>query len=143
MKIVFVEAVHNFGGSTKSTLELAARLKKIGHDVLIIDLWGANKPFVQAVNNLGLQLKIIKPSEKPKVLSVSSKVRTLTNKLLYIPEFFYYRKAINIILNEFNAEVVSVNNLKCLTFLKPNSTYTVDFFSRTWFESRKINFVKK
>lgn len=143
MRIVFIEAVQNFGGSTKSTLELAKRLKNAGHDVLIIDLWGANKPFVQAVERVGLKLEVIKPSNEPQVLTVNSKGKTLVNKLLYIPEYLFYRKKINRVLEEYGADVVSVNNLKCLTLLKPNSTYSVDFFARTWFESRKISFLKK
>lgn len=143
MKIVFLEAVHNFGGSTKSTLELASRLKKLGHDVVLIDLWGANQPFIKAVSDLDLQLLIANPGKKPEILSVSSKIKTIFNKITHVPVFFKYRKKVTKILREIAPDIVSVNNFKCLTLLKKGESYRVDFFARTWFETRNLSPIKK
>lgn len=143
MKIVFVEAVHNFGGSTKSTLELASRLQEFGHEVVLIDFWGSNQPFTDAVKEYGIKLKVIDSIGKPKVLKNNSRLKTLINKIAHVPVFLTYRKKIDILLKEISPDVVSVNNLKCLTILKANSFYKIDFFARTWFESRKISFFKK
>jgi len=143
LKIVFIEVVHNFGGSTKSTLELATRLQKLGHEVVIIDLWGSNQPFLDTVNKLNLRIEIIDKREAPKVLSHNSKLKTVFNKITYLPEFFSYRKKINTLLHKIQPDIVSANNLKCLTLLDYKASYEIDYFARTWFESKSVSKIKK
>ena len=133
MKIIFLEAVQDFGGAQMSTLELAKRMKDIGHDVLIVDFWGLDDLFIEKINKFGLNYDVIDPRDNPIIISNASKIKTLTNFVKYIPVQIKYRSKLKVIIDSFNADIVSVNNPKCLSLLEEKSTYNIDFFVRTWF----------
>lgn len=143
MKIIFLEAVQNFGGARKSTLELATRLQKAGHEVLIVDFWGSCKPFIQAVNDKQLNIKILDQRQEPIVLASSNKLKAFYNKASY---FFYEKKLksnLNKILKDFAPDVVSLNNAKCLSLVPPKANFEIHYFARGWFNYNSIPFRTK
>lgn len=143
MKILFLEAVQNFGGARKSTLELATRLQKAGHEVLIVDFWGSCKPFIQAVNDKQLNIKILDQRQEPIVLTSSNKLKAFYNKASY---FFYEKKLksnLNKILKDFAPDVVSLNNAKCLSLVPPKANFEIHYFARGWFNYNSISFRTK
>lgn len=143
MKILFLEAVQNFGGARKSTLELATRLQKAGHEVLIVDFWGSCKPFIQAVNDKQLNIKILDQRQEPIILTSSNKLKAFYNKASY---FFYEKKLksnLNKILKDFAPDVVSLNNAKCLSLVPPKANFEIHYFARGWFNYNSIPFRTK
>lgn len=144
MRIIFLEAVQSYGGARKSTVELAARLKSLGHKVLIVDFWGSNLEFVEAVENEQLDLRIIEPRVEPFVISSGSKLNYMKNAITYFFIQKKYRKLFSNIVDEFKPDIISVNNLKCLNILKPNASYKIDYLARGWFSFISLsNFTKK
>lgn len=143
MKILFLEAVQDFGGARKSTLELATRLQKAGHEVLIVDFWGSCKPFIQAVNDKQLNIKILDQRQEPIILTSSNKLKAFYNKASY---FFYEKKLksnLNKILKDFAPDVVSLNNAKCLSLVSPKANFEIHYFARGWFNYNSIPFRTK
>lgn len=143
MKILFLEAVQNFGGARKSTLELATRLQKARHEVLIVDFWGSCKPFIQAVNDKQLNIKILDQRQEPIILTSSNKLKAFYNKASY---FFYEKKLksnLNKILKDFAPDVVSLNNAKCLSLVPPKANFEIHYFARGWFNYNSIPFRTK
>ncbi|RFC54785.1 glycosyltransferase family 4 protein [Brumimicrobium aurantiacum] len=138
MKIIFLESVHNFAGSSKSTLELAERLQNHGHDVLIVDFWGCSSDYIDACHNLDVPIKILDKREKPIILG--------KNPISIIKYFFKtigYRKAFNNIIAEFKPNLVSVNTTKTLGVLRKSQNYKITYFARGWFLPNQIGFFDK
>ncbi|MFK8302482.1 glycosyltransferase family 4 protein [Capnocytophaga stomatis] len=143
MKIIFLEAVQDMGGARKSTIELAKRLKLLGHDILIVDFWGCNKPFVNDVHNAQLELKVLENRDKPFVISSNSKVKHLKNICKYFFLERKYKKEFNKIVRDFKPDIVNVNNIKCLNILSTKSSYRIDFFARSWFDYKSLSYFDK
>lgn len=141
--IVFLEAVQNFGGARKSTIELANRLKGINYNILIIDFWGSCKPFVSEVNRLNLPIRFIDKQEVPIILNHSNKLKMVINYFLYIKKWFQYRKKVKGILNEFQADIVIVNNVKTLSLLNKSKVIKIAYFARGWFLPATISKINK
>lgn len=139
MKIVFLEAVQNYGGARKSTLELANRIKSIGHEVLIVDFWGTNKPFISAAKEMGLQLQILQNRNEPYIIHDKSKLRYLYKGIKYFFIQSRLKKKMSKVIDDFKPDVINVNNRKCLNLLKPNSSYKIDYFARGWFAFNTIS----
>ncbi|ATA89102.1 hypothetical protein CGC58_04845 [Capnocytophaga stomatis] len=143
MKIIFLEAVQNFGGARKSTIELAKRIQSLGHQVLIVDFWGCNQPFVQETKSCLLELKVLDPREKPLIISSKSKLKYLCNAVKYFFLERKYKKEFSKIVEEFRPDVVNVNNTKCLNILASNSFYKIEFFARGWFDYKGLSLFTK
>lgn len=141
MKIIFLEAVHNFGGSSKSTTELAKRLIEEGNDVLIVDFWGACKPFVEACVSRSIPLKIIDKRERPILLINKSKAKIVYNYIVYFTKVIKYKKLIKSIISEFKPDLVSVNGTKTLSVLSKSNQYKIAFFARGWFLPNSFGFL--
>lgn len=143
MKIIFLEAVQNFGGARKSTLELAVRLQNLGNEVLVVDFWGSCNPFIQKANDLKLNVKILDKREEPIVLSSSNKLKLVTNSLSY---FFYEKKLknnLNKIIKDFAPDVISLNNSKCLSIVPKNANFDIHYIARGWFNYNSVSFKDK
>lgn len=143
MKIIFLEAVQDHGGARKSTIELAKRIKSLGHEVLIVDFWGCDQPFVDAVNEAQLNLKILVARKQPFIVKSNSIPKYLWNAIQYFFLEKRYKKIFSKIVNEFKPDIVNVNNIKCLNILNMNSSYSVDFFARGWFDYRSVSFFSR
>lgn len=143
MKIIFLEAVQNFGGARKSTLELAVRLQNLGHEVLVVDFWGSCTPFIQKANDLKLNVKTLDKRNDPVILSSSNKLMLVTNSLSY---FFYEKKLknnLNKIINDFAPDVISLNNSKCLSIVPKNANFDIHYIARGWFNYNSVSFKDK
>lgn len=139
MKIIFLEAVQNFGGARKSTVELASRLRKReGIETLIVDFWGCCKPFIEAVETEEIPCLILDKREEPVILSSSSKFKMIVNYVKYIKLLIAYRKKLEYIVSSFGADIIIVNNTKVLSILKKSSQLKVLFFARGWFLPKTI-----
>lgn len=143
MRILFLEAVQNFGGARKSTLELAKGLKNSGCEVLIVDFWGSCDPFVLEARKKELIIKFLDKRNSPLVLGNSNKLIQLKN---YIKYFFIWRKykhILNDIIEEFLPDFIVVNNTKTLSLLSKSKKYKVLFFARGWFLPTTISIFNK
>lgn len=143
MKIIFLEAVQNFGGARKSTLELAVRLQNLGHEVLVVDFWGSCTPFIQKANDLKLNVKTLDKRNDPVILSSSNKLKLVTNSLSY---FFYEKKLknnLNKIIKDFAPDVISLNNSKCLSIVPKNANFDIHYIARGWFNYNSVSFKDK
>lgn len=143
MKIIFLEAVQDHGGARKSTIELAKRLKSLGHDILIVDFWGSCKPFVNDVQKAEINLEILEPRNQPFLISNSSKIKHLRNIFSYFFLEKKYRRRFSEIARRFRPDVVSINNIKCLNILDPKANYNIDFFARGWNDYRSLSGLAK
>ena len=140
MKIIFLEAVQDYGGARMSTLELAKRMQVQGHEVLIVDLWGLDFTFNQKVEELKLNYVVLDKRDNPFVIYNESKIQTIKNYISYVPHQLDYRMKFKVLSERFQPDIVSVNNIKCLSLLESNSFYSIDFFVRTWFAQVEVSF---
>lgn len=143
MKVLFLEAVQNFGGARKSTVELAQSLQSNGVDCLIVDFWGSCQPFVDEVKERGLKLEILDKRESPIVLSHSNKFKTINNYISYFFKWLKYKKKLAAIIHTSKPDLIVVNNNKTLSLLKKDNSYKIVFFARGWFLPRTISKVNK
>lgn len=133
MKILFVEAVQNYGGARKSTVELAGRLQEKGHGVKIIDFWGTCEPFVQAMEERNVSYTILDKRKNPVILSSSNKIKMLSNYVKYIKLLIDYRKKVKLLIADFKPDLIIVNNPKTLSILSKSRNYKIAYFARGWF----------
>lgn len=143
MNIVFLENAQNFGGSNRSTLELAERLQNKGFNILIIDFWGSSLNFIKEANRLKLPIKIIDKRDKPIILSHPNKLRHLYNYFYYLYKFGKYRKKTFEIISKFSADLIVVNNVKSLSLLRKSKKYRISYFARGWFLPKSLSGLDK
>lgn len=133
LNIVFLEAVQNFGGARKSTIELAGRLQNANYNILIIDFWGSCTPFTDEVYRLKIPIRFIDKREEPVILNHPNKLITTLNYILYLNKWLKYRKRLKVILKEFQTDIIIVNNIKTLSLLSRSKDYKIAYFARGWF----------
>jgi len=141
MKIVFLEAVQNFGGARISTVELAQRFSE-KNEVLLIDFYGSCEPFVKAVRNNNIPLEIAIKRETPYIISSSrSKTRNLLNLFLFVPHWFQLRRRIHSIIRNAQPDFIVVNNPKTLSTLFGFSgkRFKTLYFARGWFNPQSYS----
>lgn len=143
MKIIFLEVTQDFGGAQKSTIELAKRLKILGHEVLIVDLWGCSQSFIDAINAAHLQWIVLSPRKEPFIIANKSKIKYYKNIVMYFFIQRKYKMLFEKVTKEFKPDVVVTHNIKALSLLKPKSDYKIDFFARIWFDFRSLSYLSK
>jgi len=143
MKIIFLEAVQNFGGARKSTLELAKRLQNGGNEVCVIDFWGSCTPFLKEAEKTEIQVHIIDKRDTPIVLSNPNKIIVLKNYVSYFLKWLAYRKQVSKLIQEIEVDLIVVNNLKTLSLLKKTSKYQIAYFARGWFLPQTVSRINK
>ncbi len=131
MKIIFLEAAQNFGGSKRSVIDISAELIKAGHDVLIVDFWGANKEFIEAAQKSNIPLSILQ-EEKPFIIKQGGKVKKIKNIMSYSKKRLNYKRAFESVVKDFQPDYVCVNALKTLDILSNEAAYKIDYFVRGW-----------
>lgn len=138
-KIIFLEAVQNYGGARKSTVELAARLVQ-SNDVEIIDMYGTCVPFLQACDNVGLDVTVIDKRPLPFMISSGNKFKLLWNYIYFIFHILKVNSRLVAHICKNEEAIIVVNNSKVLSFLlrKPKNAKVV-FFARGWFVSQQIS----
>lgn len=143
MKILFLEAVQNYGGARKSTVELASRLRNSNHEILIVDFWGSCVPFTKAINDNNLNYKILDKSDEPFLLSTSTISKKIINYLRYTRLWLTYKKRIKMIISEFKPDLIVVNNTKTLSILPKSKSFKISYFARGWFLPHTISLFNK
>ncbi|KMQ68962.1 hypothetical protein ACM39_06690 [Chryseobacterium sp. FH2] len=138
MKILFVEAVQNYGGARKSTVELAGRLQEKDHGVKIIDFWGTCEPFVKAMEERGVSYAILDKRQTPVILTSSNKLKKFLNYVKYVQLLLSYRKKVKLLINDFQPDLIIVNNTKTLSILSKSRNYKIAFFARGWFLPKTV-----
>lgn len=134
-KIVFLEAVQDYGGARISAVELAERLSR-KHHVSIIDFYGSCKPFTDVVISKRLELHIVEKRETPYIINTSTYLLVkIINFLRFIPHVIRIRRKVQNLLKEIEPDYIILNNSKVLTSLIffPNKKFKVLFFARGWF----------
>lgn len=143
MKFIFLEAVQNFGGAQKSTIELIKRLQNDDHSILLIDFWGSDKELLNVAESENINLKILNKQQRPDVIkNTNSKLLLFKNYYLYFFKWLLMRKKISRIIKDFNPDIIIVNNTKTLSILKKSKNYKIIFFVRTWFATTKLSKLK-
>lgn len=132
MKIIFLEAAQNFGGSKRCVIDISIELMKAGHEVLVVDFWGANKDFRQAVETNNIPFQILLSRKDPLVIKKRNKLKQLKNIIDYSSERLIYKRKFQDIVNAFEPDYVCVNAFKTLDILSNNSSYKIDYFARGW-----------
>ncbi len=143
MRIIFLEVTQNLGGAQKSTVELAKRLKTLGHQVLVVDLWGCSRPFLDIIDTAQLESRVIAPRKEPFIIANRSKIKYVKNIIKYFFLEKKYRKRFAKIAKEFQPDIVVTHNIKSMSLLKPKAAYQIDFFARGWFDFRSIPYLTK
>ena len=143
MRILFLESVHNLGGSVRSTLELAKRLKNNGVTVCIVDFWGFNSDFIRFCVENNLTLHVLDPKNAPILLSNGGVIRRYLKKTLYIISQIKYTRDISVIIDNYRPDIVCVNNSKALFSLKKSGNYKIAYFVRGWFLPKSVSLFEK
>jgi glycosyltransferase involved in cell wall biosynthesis len=143
MKVLFLEAVQNFGGARKSTLELAKGLQNDGVETLIIDFWGSCQPFVDEAKKKNINLDFLDKRDTAIVLSNSNKIKQLQNYSSYFFKWIDYKKILTQKINSFQPDLIVVNNTKTLSLLQKSEAYKIVYFARGWFLPKTISKVNK
>jgi glycosyltransferase involved in cell wall biosynthesis len=139
MRVLFVEAVQDYGGARKSTVELAGRLQDRGHGVKIIDFWGTCEPFLQAMHKQGIDYAILDKKDFPFILANNNKFKMIANFCKYFNLILSYRKKVKQLIVDFQPDIIIVNNTKTLSVLSKSENYKIAFFARGWFLPNTIN----
>ncbi|MBL4677494.1 MAG: glycosyltransferase family 4 protein [Mucilaginibacter sp.] len=146
-KIVFLEAVQDYGGARISTVELAERLAKI-HHVTLIDFYGSCVPFLNDVEKRNLNIQIVDKRDTPYIINRSANASVLTkliNYLLYVPHWLKMRKGTIKALQAAAPDYVVINNYKVMSGLMfyPQKTFSTLFFARGWFIQSQISGIQR
>ncbi len=144
-KIVFLEAVQDYGGARISAVELAERLSK-KHKVTIIDFYGSCTPFLDNVTKRGIDLHIIEKRKTPYIINTSPVLLIkIINSLLFVPHLIRIRKKVQCVIKEIQPDYIVINNSKVLSSLVyfPNKKFKVLFFARGWFILSQISKLDK
>jgi len=132
MKIIFLESIHNFGGAGISTIELAARLLQHGHNIKIVDFWGAIRAHTDACKTAQVPLVILDKQDSPMLLSGNKLLFTLLSRVKYFFKFLHYRTKFKMLVDEVSPDIICVNNIKALSIVPVSKNYKIVFFGRGW-----------
>lgn len=143
MRVIFLESAQSFGGAQKSTIDLAHHLRNIGHEVLIVDFWGAVNDFTEQAQAYNLDFIVLDRREHPLIISSNNRAKQLKNYFIYSYYHLKYHQKFKKIVKSFAPDIVSVHNTKSLSILKRNSTYTIEYIERGWFAGIQTSLTKK
>lgn len=132
MKIIFLEAAQNFGGSKRCVIDISTELIKAGHEALIVDFWGANIDFRKAVEDSNIPFQVLLNRKDPLVIKKGSKLKRFKNIMDYSNERLTYKRKFQDIVNNFQPDYVCVNAFKTLDILSNNASYKIDYYVRGW-----------
>ncbi len=135
MRAAFLGFVTNFGGATRSTVELAQRLGQDIH-VSILDVYGSCGPFRQAVAQAGLDYHVIYPTDQGRVIGGGGPVGRAVQMVRALPHLIGVRRRTLRLLKRLNPDVVWVNHFKCasLVCLAPQfRSLPVVLYLRGWY----------
>lgn len=142
-KIVFLCETINYGGSTIATVDIAYQLPKYAHDIetCILDVNGSCVPLLDACDKYAINLRIVNKGGRPIILSSNSKVKTIINKIRFVPEYMRTKKRIRSILDEIAPDFVCVSSERTLSYLSgyDNGFTKVIFFAHYWYIRSQIN----
>lgn len=144
MKIVFLEAVQNYGGARIATVQLAQRLVS-EHTVYMVDLYGSCKPFIDACATKDFELKIIDKRQTPFIIHATpNRLMVLFNLIKFVPHIFIINKRLNKLINEINADYVVVNSAKALSFLiRKKFRAKIIFYAHGWFLRSQLSLIDR
>src|SRR5690554_1834078 len=132
MKIIFLEAAQNFGGSKRSVIDIAVQLKSLGHEVLVVDFWGANREFNDSVRSKGLELRVLDPRADPLILTKKGFFPRISSITHYFIKRLRYKARFSNLAKHFNPDYVCVNWPKALDILSASEEYKIDYYARGW-----------
>lgn len=137
MKILFLDAVQDFGGSQKSTINLISNLEG-NHEVLYVDFWGTDIQLISELTRNNIRYKVLDKRPCPILINDGrGKFFLLMNAFRFFKNFFLLKTNLNLIINDFEPNFIVVNNLKSLSIIRKKG-FKVILFERTWFINTKI-----
>ncbi|MDO4367793.1 MAG: glycosyltransferase family 4 protein [Bacteroidales bacterium] len=141
-KIVFLCNTINYGGSTIATVNMAFQLPlfAVNYETYILDVNGSCDALVSVCKKKGINLVIAVPNKMPRILSSNHRIKTIINKIKFIPEYFTTKKKIHKILNEMNPDFICVSSERTLSYLdgykKKNAK--IVFIAHFWYLKKQI-----
>ena len=137
MKILFIEAVTNFGGARMASVELAAELKNF-HDVNIVDINGGKcKEFIDACVNKDVKYFTISTRKK----SISNTKNIIFKTLHFLREtrnYYKDRNTINDFVDSIKPDYIILNCFRTLSyFYFSKNKFSIVYYSHVWSLKRK------
>ena len=114
MRIVFFQICEGYGGSSRSLVELAKRLKS--HvEVVVVDVYGRNNAFTEAVRAAGLEYHVLAPQGKiTEVGSRSNPLRRMLRLAGKVPEILRLKSSAKKLLAELKPSVVISSDFRSI-----------------------------
>jgi glycosyltransferase involved in cell wall biosynthesis len=132
MKILFIEAVTNFGGSRMASVELAANLKN-QHDVQIVDInGGKSSEFIDACIDQNVNYSIIS-TRKKSISRTGNPILTIFHLFRESINYFKDKRRINNFIDSTKPDYVILNCFRTLSyFYRSNHDYQIIYYSHVW-----------
>jgi glycosyltransferase involved in cell wall biosynthesis len=143
MKIIFIDAVQNFGGASKSTLELAKRLINEKNEVLVVDYWGCCAHYISQCIKDNIPYEVLDYRKEPIILSDKGTFNKIINYIKYLKINLEYKKKLQKIIKGFKPDLVSVHGTKTLAILSKSKEYKIAFFARGWFLPKTFGILER
>ncbi|WP_149524361.1 glycosyltransferase family 4 protein [Sphingobacterium hotanense] len=131
-KVVFFDFLYNLGGAQKSTVDLLLNLSRNGDRAVFLDAHGECKDISSAVNEAGLEYKIVKPSLNSRI-GKGNKIQTIFKILDYLPVYLKLILKLGLELKNTKPDLVLANSSKgimSLIILKHFYKIEIVFFIR-------------
>ena len=141
-KIIFLCNTINYAGATIATVNMAFQLPMLAtnYETCIIDVNGSCDSLIAACKKNGINLVIAMPNKAPRILNANNRIKSIVNKIKFIPEYITTKKRIHKLLNELNPDFICVSSERTLSYLdgyeKKNSK--VVFIAHFWYLKQQI-----
>jgi len=132
MKVLFIEAVTNFGGSRMASVELAANLKN-QHDVHIVDInGGKSSEFINACIDQDVNYSIIS-TRKKSINRSGNPILTIFHLFREFINYFKDRRTLNNFIDSTKPDYVILNCFRTLSyFYLSKHEYQIIYYSHVW-----------
>ena len=141
LHIAFFQFVVNYGGAVRSTVELGARLRQAGVDVTMVDVYGACEPFRNAVQQAGLNYRVVLPTPKARFIGGDNPILRLWRMLWAVPHLQAVRRQLKALLLDINPSIVVCNHFKAasLVALSPGLRHIpLIIYLRGWYRPDQL-----
>jgi L-malate glycosyltransferase len=139
MKVLFIEAVTNFGGSRMASVELAASLKN-QHDVHIVDInGGKSSEFIDSCIGHNVNYSIIS-TRKKSISRSSNPILTIFHLFREFINYFKDRRTVNNFIDSTKPDYVILNCFRTLSyFYRSKHGYQIIYYSHVWSLKKELS----
>jgi glycosyltransferase involved in cell wall biosynthesis len=142
MHLAFFDFVTHYGGSQRSTVELAARLSARA-DVTILDPYGCCEDYTGAIRDAGLRHVVLCAGSKRTDIGFAGQGwRRWTAMAASLPGLWRVRRSLRRALREHRPDAVWTNSPKALTMLAgtaPKASPPLVYYLRGWYRPETLS----